>query len=89
MFIKLTGLIAAIGMAASMISFSADVQAADAVMGKVPDRECKTGVIERTGGSARTMLFARKKARDAWRQKVKTQIWSRLDVLAVCQKSGI
>ena len=61
MFIKLTGLIAAIGMAASMITFSADVQAADAVMVKAADRECKSRVVERTGGSARTMLFARKK----------------------------
>ena len=35
-----------------------------------PKRECKTQVVERTGGSARTMVFAHKKARDAWRQKV-------------------
>ncbi|MCF6199032.1 MAG: hypothetical protein L3J67_06465 [Hyphomicrobiaceae bacterium] len=68
MFVKLTGLSAGIVLAISMISVPAIAQKVEM---KLPERECKSQNIVRSGGSARTMLFARKKARDAWRQKVK------------------
>ncbi len=67
MFTKLTGLTAGIVLAFSIVSAPAIAKKADA---KKLERECKTEAIVRTGGSARTMIFARKKARDAWRQKV-------------------
>ncbi|MEO0810012.1 MAG: hypothetical protein AAFW82_05115 [Pseudomonadota bacterium] len=43
------------------------------------DRECKGDYITRTGGTADNEFWARKKARDAWRQKVEEKLdnnWS-------------
>ena len=42
-------------------------------------RECKGGQLVRTGGTAKTEYWARKRARDAWRQKAEETIgkkWS-------------
>jgi hypothetical protein len=38
-----------------------------------PERECKSAEVSRTGGRAKTMFWARKSARDAWRNKVKAK----------------
>ncbi len=42
-------------------------------------RECKSSTIDRTGGTANTEFWARKRARDAWRQKAEEKLgkkWS-------------
>ena len=67
--LKLTGLVATTALVFSMGAFAA--HAHEDGMDKEPSRECRKVAVERTGGSARTMVFAHKKARDAWRQKVK------------------
>ena len=38
------------------------------------ERTCKSEAVVRTGGTANTELLARKRARDAWRQKVEETI---------------
>jgi len=71
MFHRLTGLIAVTGMALTLGVLPAAAQKSADKMAKSQTRECKTQVVSRTGGRARTQIFARKKARDAWRQKVR------------------
>jgi hypothetical protein len=69
MFSKLMGLTVTAGLVLTLGVLPANAQKA---AGKTTqDRECKTTEVSRTGGRARTVLFAKKKARDAWRQKVR------------------
>ena len=71
MFYKLIGLATAAGLALSLGVAPASAQKAADKMAKPLTRECKTQEISRTGGRARFKITARKKARDAWRQKVR------------------
>ncbi len=73
MLSKMTLVAVTATLAMGLAVFPAHAQNSDdtAKTAKAPERECKTETIIRTGGSARTLIFARKKARDAWRQKVK------------------
>ncbi len=79
MIYKLTGMIAVAAMALTIGILPANAQKADDKKVAAPERECKDKVVSRTGGRARTRLFAKKKARDAWRQKVRRKLgreWS-------------
>lgn len=69
MFSRLIGFTAIAGLAFTLGALPAQAQKASAEMGN--QRECQTKEVSRTGGRARTMFFARKKARDAWRQKIR------------------
>ncbi len=71
MFNRLLGLTAAAVMALSFSVLPATAQKAAEKKANALERECKTIEVSRTGGRARSKLFARKKARDAWRQKVR------------------
>ncbi len=73
MFYKLIGLATAAGLALSMGILPASAQKAEKMV-KPLTRECKTEVVSRTGGRSRFKITARKKARDAWRQKVRKNL---------------
>ena len=45
-----------------------------ATPGHAEERTCKAEAVVRTGGTAETELLARKRARDAWRQKVEESL---------------
>ena len=69
MFIKLLGSATVVAMAMTLGVLPA--AAKKDVEDISQTRECKTTEVSRTGGRARSKLFARKKARDAWRQKIR------------------
>jgi len=73
MFYKLMGFATVAGLALSLGTLPASAQKAEK-SAKPVERQCKAVEISRTGGRARTKLFARKKARDAWRQKVRKKL---------------
>ena len=69
MFTKLMGLGAVAGMALMLGALPANAKKGEGDISQT--RECKAKEVSRTGGRARTKLFARKKARDAWRNKIR------------------
>ena len=71
MFYKLMGLATAAGLALSLGALPANAQKAAEKMAKPLERECKAKEVSRTGGRSRFKITARKKARDAWRQKIR------------------